>query len=70
MLNYQKEFIGKTKKVLIEEVRDHKTNLLTGYTDNYLKVLISGSDALKNSLVKVKLEESIDPYHLSGKIIN
>ncbi len=70
MLSYQKEFIGQKKEVLIEEVRDHKTDLLTGYTDNYLKVLLSGADKLKNQLVKVKLEESVDPYHLKGKIVN
>jgi threonylcarbamoyladenosine tRNA methylthiotransferase MtaB len=55
MLDYQKEFIGKEKEVLIEEVRDHETDLLTGYTDNYLKVLLVGSDELKNQLVKVSL---------------
>lgn len=69
MLDYQKEFIGSKKEVLIEEVRDHSTDLLTGYTDNYLKVLVDGPDNLKNKLVKVKLEKSIDPYHLTGKII-
>jgi threonylcarbamoyladenosine tRNA methylthiotransferase MtaB len=70
MLAYQEQFIGQEKEVLIEEVRDHKTDLLTGYTDNYLKVLLAGSDKLKNQLVKVKLEESVDPYHLKGKIVN
>ena len=70
MLSYQEEFIGQEKEVLIEEVRDHKTDLLTGYTDNYLKVLLAGSDELKNQLVKVRLEESVDPYHLKGKIVN
>ncbi len=69
MLDYQEKFIGREKEVLIEEVRDNSTDLLTGYTDNYLKVLINGSDNLKNKLVKVKLEKSIDPYHLKGKII-
>ncbi len=68
MLDYQKKFIGEIKEVLIEEVRDHQTNLLTGYTDNYLKVLIDGPDSLKNELVKVELENTIDPYHLKGKI--
>ena len=68
MLDYQKKFIGEIKEVLIEEVRDHQTDLLTGYTDNYLKVLIDGPDSLKNELVKVELEKSIDPYHLRGKI--
>ncbi len=70
MLSYQEKFIGQEKEVLIEEVRDHKTDLLTGYTDNYLKVLLAGSDKLKNQLVKVKLKESVDPYHLKGKIVN
>lgn len=69
MLDYQKEFIGREKEVLIEEVRDHTTGLLTGYTDNYLKVLVDGSDNLKNELVKVKLKKSVDPYHLKGEII-
>ena len=70
MLDYQKDFIGEVKEVLVEEVRDHKTDLLTGYTDNYLKVLVEGSDEIKNQLVKVKLEESVDPYHIKGKIKN
>lgn len=70
MLDYQSEFINQTKEVLIEEVRDHQTDLLTGYTDNYLKVLLEGPDELKNELVKVKLESSIDPYHLKGKILD
>jgi threonylcarbamoyladenosine tRNA methylthiotransferase MtaB len=69
MLDYQKEFIGREKEVLIEEVRDHTTGLLTGYTDNYLKILVDGSDDLKNELVKVKLKKSVDPYHLKGEII-
>lgn len=68
MLNYQEKFIGETKEVLVEEERDHQTDLLTGYTDNYLKVLLEGSDELKNELVNVKLEESVDPSHLKGKI--
>ncbi|MFP4371119.1 MAG: tRNA (N(6)-L-threonylcarbamoyladenosine(37)-C(2))-methylthiotransferase MtaB [Halanaerobium sp.] len=70
MLDYQQDFIGQVKEVLVEEVRDNQTDLLTGYTDNYLKVLFEGSDELKNKLVQVKLKESLDAYHLKGKIIN
>lgn len=70
MLDYQQYFLGEEKEVLVEEVRDHQTDLLTGYTDNYLKVLFDGSDQLKNKLVKVRLKESLDAYHLKGKIIN
>ncbi|MFW5686823.1 MAG: tRNA (N(6)-L-threonylcarbamoyladenosine(37)-C(2))-methylthiotransferase MtaB [Halanaerobium sp.] len=70
MLDYQKKFLGEKREVLIEEVRDHRTDLLTGYTDNYLKVLVDGPDSLKNELVEVKLEESFDSYHILGKIID
>ncbi|RCW58261.1 tRNA (N(6)-L-threonylcarbamoyladenosine(37)-C(2))-methylthiotransferase MtaB [Halanaerobium sp. ST460_2HS_T2] len=70
MLDYQKKFLGEKKEVLIEEVRDHQTNLLTGYTDNYLKVLVDGPDKLKNELVEVKLAETFDSYHILGKIID
>lgn len=70
MLDYQKEFLGEKREVLIEEVRDHQTDLLTGYTDNYLKVLVDGPDKLKNELVEVKLEESFDSHHILGKIID
>ncbi|MFW6251775.1 MAG: tRNA (N(6)-L-threonylcarbamoyladenosine(37)-C(2))-methylthiotransferase MtaB [Halanaerobium sp.] len=70
MLDYQKKFLGEKREVLIEEVRDHRTDLLTGYTDNYLKVLVDGPDSLKNELVEVKLDESFDSYHILGKIID
>ncbi|PUU94868.1 tRNA (N(6)-L-threonylcarbamoyladenosine(37)-C(2))-methylthiotransferase MtaB [Halanaerobium sp.] len=70
MLDYQKEFLGEKREVLIEEVRDHQTDLLTGYTDNYLKVLVDGPDELKNELVEVKLEEPFDSHHILGKIID
>jgi len=70
MLDYQKEFLGEKREVLIEEVRDHQTDLLTGYTDNYLKVLVDGPDELKNELVEVRLEESFDSHHILGKIID
>src|SRR5690606_20371062 len=40
MANYQKRFIGTIRPVIVEENRDHETNLLTGMTDNYLRVLL------------------------------
>lgn len=69
MLNYQQKFIGDSKKVLIEEERDHNTGMLTGYTDNYLKVLTQGSDKYQNRLVEVKLKKTIDAEHIEGIII-
>ena len=69
MLSYQEQFIGRTKDVLIEEERDHNTGLLTGYTDNYLKVLAVGNDSAMNKLKKIKLTQSEDHAHVRGKII-
>jgi threonylcarbamoyladenosine tRNA methylthiotransferase MtaB len=69
MLSYQQRFIGEIKEVLIEEDRDHNTGMLTGYTDNYLKVLTQGNDKLKNELVNVKLKNTINPSHIEGIIV-
>lgn len=69
MKEYQAKFLGQSKKVLIEEERDQQTGLLTGYTDNYLKVLLAGPDKIKNTLTEVKLESSFDHSHIKGKII-
>jgi len=57
MLKYQRKFINKVKEVLVEEERDHRTGMLTGFTDNYLKVLFAGPDAAQNSLLKVRLTD-------------
>ncbi|MCC3145398.1 tRNA (N(6)-L-threonylcarbamoyladenosine(37)-C(2))-methylthiotransferase MtaB [Halanaerobium sp. Z-7514] len=69
MKEYQAKFLGQSKKVLIEEERDQQTGLLTGYTDNYLKVLLAGPDKIKNTLTEVELESSFDYSHIKGKII-
>ncbi|OCL25222.1 tRNA (N(6)-L-threonylcarbamoyladenosine(37)-C(2))-methylthiotransferase MtaB [Orenia metallireducens] len=54
---YQQRFIGERIDVLLEEVRDSQTGMLTGLTDNYLRVLVDGSDDLLGKLVEVKLME-------------
>ncbi|WP_041596033.1 tRNA (N(6)-L-threonylcarbamoyladenosine(37)-C(2))-methylthiotransferase MtaB [Halanaerobium hydrogeniformans] len=69
MEEYQANFLGQNKKVLIEEARDQQTGFLTGYTDNYLKILVEGPDNLKNTLREVKLEQSFDHSHIKGIII-
>ena len=51
---YYKSFIGKTATVLVETSKD---NLLTGHTDNYLKVSFNSTDNLINKFVSVKLTE-------------
>ena len=54
---YQEKFIGTTQEVLLEDRRDSKTDLLTGLTDNYLRVLVDAKDELKGKLVRVRLKE-------------
>ena len=70
MLKYQKKFINKVREVMVEEERDHRTGMLTGFTGNYLKVLFAGPDAVQNSLLKVRLVDSVDPHHVKGELMN
>lgn len=58
---YNKEYIGKTVEVLMEE--DSK-----GHTANYILLKAEGADQLENKIVKVKILEAKEEY-LEGKII-
>ena len=51
--------IGTRRSVLIENER-HGSDLLKGFTDNYVPVLVDGADNLKNSIVSVELGELMD----------
>lgn len=53
-------FIGRKMSVLIESARDRKTGLLKGRTTNYIPVLLDGDDALKCSVVTVRLTEILE----------
>ncbi|KPK41772.1 MAG: hypothetical protein AMJ78_04585 [Omnitrophica WOR_2 bacterium SM23_29] len=53
--NFRKHFIGKELEVLVETKRDKSTGLLTGYSDNYIKVLFYGPDELMRDLIRVKI---------------
>ena len=53
--DYRQKFIGSKLKVLLEERRDNQTDLLTGLTDNYLRVLVDESDDLMDRLIEVEL---------------
>jgi len=53
-------FLGERLRILIEDRRDPETDLLCGYTDNYIRVFVEGDDDLKNKLVMVKLIDMED----------
>jgi threonylcarbamoyladenosine tRNA methylthiotransferase MtaB len=51
MYKYNSQFVGENKKIIVENNKDQKTGLYTGYTDNYIKVLV---DAKPNDIEKLK----------------
>ncbi len=68
---FKKKMIGKKKKVLIEESREpsnikHGRNPLSGYTDNYLRVLVDVPDTAINHILQVELT-SYDNNFIYGK---
>jgi threonylcarbamoyladenosine tRNA methylthiotransferase MtaB len=56
-LAYKKRFLNTHAEVLVETERDPKTNKLCGYSERYIKVLFDGPDAVKNSIVSIRIEE-------------
>jgi threonylcarbamoyladenosine tRNA methylthiotransferase MtaB len=48
---YIDRFIGKNLNVLIENRRDRRTDMLTGLSDNYIRVVLEGDDSLKNRII-------------------
>ena len=61
---FRQKMIGKHKEVLIEESREGENNLLAGFTDNYIRVLIDGPDTAINEVLPVKLTSITNEYIL------
>ncbi len=64
-IKYQKEYIGKTEKVLFEE---EKNGMYIGHTANYLMVKVKSDKCITNEILNVKLvdEENLE---LIGELI-
>ena len=54
-VQYAKKYLNKTIQILVESRRDRATQLLTGYTDTYIKIFLKGSDNLMNQITSAKL---------------
>ena len=67
-LGFARRFIGARLKVLVEETRDPASQLLRGYSRNYIKVLIQGPDQLKNHEVDVEASAG-DGLALLGRLV-
>ncbi|EKE03118.1 MAG: hypothetical protein ACD_20C00258G0001 [uncultured bacterium] len=67
-LEFRKSQLDKELEVLVEFTRDKETGLLKGRSDNYIPILIEGTDDLKNKLVKVKIIE-VNENTTKGEIL-
>ena len=64
-VEYASRFEGEVLEIIPEEKYklDSDSNLYEGYTDNYLKVVIPGSEDLIGKLVRVKIAKAGYPYN-------
>ncbi len=69
MVDFQKRFLNTARQVIIEEKRDYETDMLTGYTDNYIRALVDDSDKYMAQKVMVRLLESYNYDSVSGEIV-
>ncbi len=67
---YIDRFLGKTLNVLIENSRDKKTGLLTGLSDNYIRVLLDGKDLLKSQIVPIHIIDRHENKLLGEATVN
>lgn len=70
MLEYQKRFLGDTRSVVVEDNRDYETGMVTGVTDNYIRVLLPEHENNIGELCTVKLMKSYNHQYVVGKIIS
>lgn len=54
---YRMKFLDRRLDVLVEGKRERQTGLLTGYSDNYIKVVFEGDDSLMKKIISVKVKE-------------
>ena len=55
---FHSRFVGRSLNVLLEYRRDKKTGMLTGLSDNYIRVLVDGGDQFQGKPVAVTVEKS------------
>jgi threonylcarbamoyladenosine tRNA methylthiotransferase MtaB len=67
---FTKRFLGKELRVLVEKIKDKKTGLMKGFSQNYLPVLIDKPDL--SALNKIVIVQTQDIRHgeLYGKIVS
>lgn len=67
---YASQFEGQILDVIPETEYQEKpgSGLLVGYTDNYMRVVIKGTEELIGSVVKVRIDQAGYPYNIGSVI--
>lgn len=68
-VKFYKNLIGKKVELLIEGARSRSTGRLKGITSNYVPVLVSGKDNLKNCIVQARIDELCGKNAVLGRIL-
>ncbi|HIE28986.1 TPA: tRNA (N(6)-L-threonylcarbamoyladenosine(37)-C(2))-methylthiotransferase MtaB [Candidatus Poribacteria bacterium] len=59
---FHTQMLGKVMEALVEDSREGKDNLLTGFTGNYIRVLMDVPDTMINRMIRVRLVELEDGF--------
>lgn len=62
---FRQRMLGKHKTILVEDSRDGKNQLLAGFTENYLRVLVDTPESAINQILNIKLT-SMDSEYVYG----
>jgi threonylcarbamoyladenosine tRNA methylthiotransferase MtaB len=63
---FREKFLNRSLDVLVESKREKYSGRLTGYSDNYIKIMFDGPDTLMKKIVPVKVEELNLTYTLGS----
>ena len=65
---YREGFLKKLVDVLVESKKERYSGRLTGYSDNYIKVVFDGPDSLMKRIVPVRIEELSLSYTMGSYV--
>ncbi len=65
---YREGFLKKLVDVLVESKKERHSGRLTGYSDNYIKVIFDGPDSLMKKIAPVKIEELSLSYTMGSYV--
>jgi len=65
---FYEKFVGDSRNVLVEKSKNEK--LLSGFTDNYIKVEFPYEEGLRNEVIPMKLKAVNESYHMDAEVLN